>query len=219
MSALRAASRARSATLAPCVAPARAQRPRPRRAACRAAADENEGEYGANPDASLRGEHFLAVGRAHCFALDQAGKLQDKFVIEPLPAGAYEAMTCGSKTSYTHVVGVTWAQVAGMDAAELPEEMREADFCEDFEFRAKAALRTWQRQHAMEKLQPELTLGDVRGGEDFNFNLEHKRVLNHTFEPDDADNIKQDMSIDVYGREDDKKDDKKDASVEALYNA
>ena len=67
----------------------------------------------------------------------------------------------------------------------------------------------------MEKLQPELTLGDVRGGEDFNFNLEHKRVLNHTFEPDDADNIKQDMSIDVYGRE----DDKKDASVEALYNA
>lgn len=71
----------------------------------------------------------------------------------------------------------------------------------------------------MEKLQPELTLGDVRGGEDFNFNLEHKRVLNHTFEPDDADNIKQDMSIDVYGREDDKKDDKKDASVEALYNA
>ena len=97
MSALRAASRARSATLAPCVAPARAQRPRPRRAACRAAADENEGEYGANPDASLRGEHFLAVGRAHCFALDEAGKLQDKFVIEPLPAGAYEAMTCGSK--------------------------------------------------------------------------------------------------------------------------
>ena len=71
----------------------------------------------------------------------------------------------------------------------------------------------------MEKLQPELTLGDVRGGEDFDFNLEHKRVLNHTFEPDDADNIKQDMSIDVYGREDDKKDDKKDASVEALYNA
>ena len=71
----------------------------------------------------------------------------------------------------------------------------------------------------MEKLQPELTLGDVRGGEDFNFNLEYKRVLNHTFEPDDADNIKQDMSIDVYGREDDKKDDKKDASVEALYNA
>ena len=59
----------------------------------------------------------------------------------------------------------------------------------------------------------------MRGGEDFNFNLEHKRVLNHTFEPDDADNIKQDMSIDVYGREDDKKDDKKDASVEALYNA
>lgn len=52
------------------------------------------------------------------------------------------------QTSYTHVVGVTWAQVAGMDAAELPEEMREADFCEEFEFRAKAALRTWQVRRA-----------------------------------------------------------------------
>ena len=72
----------------------------------------------------------------------------------------------------------------------------------------------------MEKLQPELTLGDVRGGEDFNFNLDHKRVLNHSYEPDDSDNIKQDMSIDVYGRDkDDKKDEKKDASIEELYNA
>ena len=38
--------------------------------------------------------------------------------------------------------------MAGMDAAELPEEMREADFCDEFEFRAKAALRTWQVRRA-----------------------------------------------------------------------
>lgn len=34
----------------------------------------------------------------------------------------------------------------------------------------------------------------------FNFNIEEKRVLNFENEVSDSDNIKQDMSIDVYGR-------------------
>ena len=34
----------------------------------------------------------------------------------------------------------------------------------------------------------------------FNFNIEEKRVLNFENEVNDSDNIKQDMSIDVYGR-------------------
>lgn len=37
----------------------------------------------------------------------------------------------------------------------------------------------------------------------FNFNLDEKRVLNFENEVSDDDNIKQDMSIDVYGRKDD----------------
>ena len=36
----------------------------------------------------------------------------------------------------------------------------------------------------------------------FNFNLDEKRVLNFENEVSDDDNIKQDMSIDVYGRKD-----------------
>ena len=56
----------------------------------------------------------------------------------------------------------------------MPEEFRAASFAEDFEFRAKAALRTWQRPHAIEKLTPELGTGDVRGGEDFNFDISNK---------------------------------------------
>eukprot|EP00793_Prasinoderma_coloniale_P002582 PRCOL_00002064-RA len=175
--------------------------------------------YGSDVDANLRPDCFLALGLAHCFALDADGKLQDAFVLEPIPAGAYEAMLCGSKTSYTHVVGVTWEQVEAMDVDKLPEEFRAASFAEDFEFRAKAALRTWQRPHAIEKLTPELGTGDVRGGEDFNFDISNKRVLNHVHEVDDSDNIKQDMSIDVYGRDKDEKATKPDASVEELYNA
>ena len=37
----------------------------------------------------------------------------------------------------------------------------------------------------------------------FNFNIEEKRVLNFENEVNDSDNIKQDMSIDVYGRQKD----------------
>ena len=35
----------------------------------------------------------------------------------------------------------------------------------------------------------------------FNFNLDQKRVLNFEHVVSESDNIKQDMSIDVYGRE------------------
>jgi len=43
-------------------------------------------------------------------------------------------------------------------------------------------------------------LGGQRAG--FNFNLDDKRVMNMVSEVRDEDNIKQDMSIDVYGRKD-----------------
>ena len=37
----------------------------------------------------------------------------------------------------------------------------------------------------------------------FNYNLDEKRVLNFENVVDDSDNVKQDMSIDVYGRQQD----------------
>lgn len=37
----------------------------------------------------------------------------------------------------------------------------------------------------------------------FNYNLDEKRVLNFENVVDDSDNVKQDMSIDVYGRQKD----------------
>lgn len=46
----------------------------------------------------------------------------------------------------------------------------------------------------------------------FNYNLDEKRVLNFENVVDDSDNVKQDMSIDVYGRQ---KDDEAAASPDA----
>lgn len=45
-----------------------------------------------------------------------------------------------------------------------------------------------------------MPLGGSRAG--FNFNLDDKRVINMVNEVSDEDNVKQDMSIDVYGRKD-----------------
>ncbi|CAM9684209.1 unnamed protein product [Choristocarpus tenellus] len=39
--------------------------------------------------------------------------------------------------------------------------------------------------------------------DEYNFSTERKRILNHKYEPSFDDNVKQDKSIDVYGREDD----------------
>ena len=48
---------------------------------------------------------------------------------------------------------------------------------------------------------------------DFNFSVEDKRVLNMENVVSDSDNIKQDLSIDVYGREKEE-----DTEIEKLYN-
>jgi hypothetical protein len=47
-------------------------------------------------------------------------------------------------------------------------------------------------------------LGQVKGG--FNYSVEDKRVLNMENVVTDDDNIKQDISIDVYGRKDKEED-------------
>ena len=49
----------------------------------------------------------------------------------------------------------------------------------------------------------------------FNYNLDEKRVLNFENVVDDSDNVKQDMSIDVYGRQ---KDEEAAASDDATPN-
>ena len=60
-----------------------------------------------------------------------------------------------------------------------------------------------------------MPLGKVRTA--FNFSLEDKRVLNLEVEVSDADNVKQDISIDVYGRKE--KVEKEKAAAEAAAAA
>ena len=67
-----------------------------------------------------------------------------------------------------------------------------------------AAVRARSCSNARLALQHDrgiLPFGAVR--KDWNFSLQDKRVLNFENEVSDSDNIKQDISIDVYGRKED----------------
>eukprot|EP00884_Botryococcus_braunii_P001811 jgi/Botrbrau1/11630/Bobra.0209s0021.1 len=126
------------------------------------------------------------------------GRLTDRFVIEPIAANALECMAAGGKTSFLEVVGLTAADALARDLSRLPPEWEGATFCDDFEFRVGACVRTWLRPHAQDNLLDLVPLGQVKAK--WNHSLDDKRVLNFDNEVSDSDNIKQDMSIDVYGR-------------------
>ncbi|KAJ9505058.1 hypothetical protein QJQ45_021403, partial [Haematococcus lacustris] len=140
----------------------------------------------------------LQKGLAHCFEKSDEGKLVDRMVIEPLSASSMECLATGAQTSFKVVAGVTLGTALARDLSQLPAELQSGRFCDTWDVRCEAAARTWTRPHAQDNLMDLVPLGRVRGS--FNFSLEDKRVLNLTVEIKDEDNVKQDMSIDVYGR-------------------
>ena len=79
-----------------------------------------------------------------------------------------------------------------LESDRLPPTDRRAEIC----------ARTWDRPYPQEMLMDIVPLGTSKS--DWNFDVsKHKRVLNLVHEVTDEDNIKQDKSIDVYGRFDD----------------
>eukprot|EP00850_Spirogloea_muscicola_P024187 SM000470S16632 [mRNA] locus=s470:4:1046:+ [translate_table: standard] len=167
-------------------------------ASAAAAATAERGAPPIGEDPEWADDDYIVLGVAHCFVKDEAGKLSDVFVVEPLPAGALECMDNGGTTCYKHVTATTLGVALAHDSALLPPEFAGISFCDEFDFRAKCASRTWKRQHPQENLMNLAPAGGVRS--DFNFSLEDKRILNMENVVNDADNIKQDLSIDVYGR-------------------
>ncbi|KAG2489358.1 hypothetical protein HYH03_012188 [Edaphochlamys debaryana] len=119
-------------------------------------------------------------------------------VLEPMSASSLECLANGARTSYKAVTGISFGEAFARKRDALPEGFKEAVWCDNYEYRCEAAVRTWLRPHAQDNLMDIVPLGKVRTN--FNFSLEDKRVLNMENVVNDSDNIKQDMSIDVYGR-------------------
>eukprot|EP00898_Chlorokybus_atmophyticus_P000052 jgi/Chlat1/1047/Chrsp110S01557 len=163
----------------------------------------------------LADDDYLVVGKAHCFVKQDGGKLVDCYVVEPIPAGALECMDNGGVTCYEVVTAVKFGDIIKQDIKVLPEVYADATFCEDFEFRTVCTARTWKRAHAEEVIKKFVPLGTSRS--DFNLRLDDKRVLNMENVVTDDDNIKQDLSIDVYGRS--KEEEEAEAAIASSYNA
>jgi hypothetical protein len=150
---------------------------------------------------------------AHCFEKNDEGKLQDRLVIEPISANSLEAMSVGAKTSYIHVFGILLAD-ALKRAEKLPSEFDSGTFCENYELRCDAAARTWMRPHSVDNLMDIVPLGMVKSS--FNYDTTDMRVLNMENVVNDSDNIKQDMSIDAYGRKEEKEEKEDGGDIDSL---
>lgn len=171
-------------------------------------------------DLSVPDDSFIVCGLAHCFEQIEGGKLADVYVLEPVSASTVEVVNNGCQTSYEAFVGTSVGELLGQDTSAFPAELlcghTDVRFADNLEFRTGCAARTWMRDHAQDVVRKLVPPGEVKSG--FNSSTENKRILNFVNEVKDSDNIKQDMSIDVYGRDDEKEGDE-GADIAALYNA
>lgn len=182
-----------------------------------------DGKAGYGDDLSVPPESFVALGLAHCFEQEEQGKLKDVYVLEPIAASTVEVINNGCQTSYEAFFGTTVSEVLAMDTSALPKELlcghEEVQWGENLEFRTGCAARTWMRDHAKDVVMKIVPRGEVKS--DFNTCTEHKRILNFVNVVKDSDNVKQDMSIDVYGREEGEEEDGDEAlaaQIEELSN-
>ena len=132
------------------------------------------------------------------------GGLTPVTIVEPVSANSLECMAAGGATSFSQVTAVRAKTALDRTfASSLPPAWSAAPLCDEWEARIGACARTWARPHAVDALMDLVPLGAIKDG--WNSTAAdgaHKRVLGAVVEVKDDDNVKQDMSIDVYGRGD-----------------
>jgi hypothetical protein len=134
--------------------------------------------------ADLAADDYLVVGLATCFIKDDDGVHAVK-VIEPIPSAALAAIVKGIPTSYELAMATTIGAV--LPGHELPAGFpAEAQFCDEFDYRATSAARTYKSKPDAQELIP---AGASRT--DLNHSTERKRVLNSQRLVRTEDNIKQ----------------------------
>ncbi len=142
-----------------------------------------------SPPQALSDSDYVIVGLAHCFVKHDGNVVPIK-VLEPVPSAYFEALVKGVPTSYKALYGLQLGEILqGQQqptAAQLPDEARDAQFCEDFVERSMAAARTYQTREDLQSAVPHgASFTEV------NFSLEKKRVLNATHQVTEQDNVKQ----------------------------
>ena len=153
----------------------------------------------------LEASNYIAMGVATWYQHGEDNTVSEVLLIEPLTAGTLETLGLQVPTSYRRVLALTCGDLftgsleepEGINAAVLKPLVAGFDDvkpCENILERSICAARTFRRR-------PEACIVPVSEiSEDFNFNTETKRIIDDDYEPSFDDNVKQDSSIDVYGR-------------------
>ncbi len=137
-----------------------------------------------NQDISL--DDYCVLGLATCFVRDE-GEIKEVQVIEPIPSAALEALIKGIPTSYQLACAKSVGEIFKDDTPQIPAEFPPgSQFCDDFNERTFAAVRTYQNRPQAKNYIP---LGTIK--DDFNYSLERKRILNQTNVVTTEDNVKQ----------------------------
>lgn len=140
--------------------------------------------YPHSPD--LGATEYLVLGLATCF-IKEDGEVHPVKVIEPIPAAALEAIVKGIPTSYEVAIATTIGAVLSEGGAQVPAEFPDqAQFCDEFAYRATAAARTYKARPVSQSLIPAGTLR-----QDFNYSTDRKRILNSQRIVRTEDNVKQ----------------------------
>lgn len=134
----------------------------------------------------LTADDYLVLGLATCYVKED-NEVHEVKVVEPIPSAALEAIVKGIPTSYKTATATTIGTVLPTDTPQLPAGFpSDAQFCDDFNFRATAAARTYK---ARSQAQAHIPVGTTRT--DFNHSTERKRVLNSQRLVSTEDNVKQ----------------------------
>mmetsp|Transcript_13296 Transcript_13296/g.53052 ORF Transcript_13296/g.53052 Transcript_13296/m.53052 type:complete len:186 (-) Transcript_13296:2090-2647(-) len=143
-------------------------------------------------------EDYIALGIAVCYKEKVRGELEEVVVVEPLSSATLENISSMNvPTSYKKITAMKLGEIPEL-VNDLPGSFIDGDravWGENFQERANAAARTFLRR-------PEAKIVDF--GEistKVQFSTDRKRILNSSWEPNFEDNVKQDISIDVYNRE------------------
>ncbi|MBD1930545.1 MULTISPECIES: hypothetical protein [Cyanophyceae] len=132
-------------------------------------------------------DDYLLLGLATCFYKED-GEVREVKVIEPIPSAALEAILKGIPTSYQMAIATTMGAVLTEDntLAQPADFPQEAQFSDEFAFRAIASARTYKTHP---EAQSHIPVGTTRT--DFNYSIERKRVLNAQRVVRKEDNVKQ----------------------------
>lgn len=134
----------------------------------------------------LAPEDYLVLGLATCF-IKEDGEVHEVQVIEPIPSASLETLIKRIPTSYQCAIATTVGAALVEGQPQKPAAFpATAQFCDDFEFRALAAARTYKARPVAQSLIPAGTLR-----QDFNYSIDRKRVLNSQRIVRVEDNVKQ----------------------------